>query len=114
MLSAGRVELLAPQSAFLQLSMEQAIKQVEINLREDKYKVWKSHPTLAEDNPLALDPIQYWQLHAEQFPVLILGNKQAKQAVGLLLACLQIWTSQFDMSLLVRGPISRQRDKTQI
>jgi hypothetical protein len=26
---------------------------------------------LAEDNPLALDPIQYWQLHAKQFPVLV-------------------------------------------
>jgi hypothetical protein len=30
----------------------------------------------------------------------ILGNKQAKQAVGLLLACLQIWTGQLGLSLL--------------
>jgi hypothetical protein len=51
--------------------MEQVIMQVEINLWEDKYKAWKKHPTLAEDDPLALDPIQYWQLHAKQFPVLV-------------------------------------------
>jgi hypothetical protein len=71
MLSARRVGLSAPQSAFLQSSMEQAMKQVGINIREDEYKVWKKHPTLAEDDPLVLGPIQYWQLHAKQFPVLV-------------------------------------------
>jgi hypothetical protein len=31
--------------------MEQVIKQVEINLREDEYEVWRRHLTLAEDHP---------------------------------------------------------------
>jgi hypothetical protein len=77
-LKKPRVGLSASRSAFLQSSMEQAIKQVEVNLREDKYEVWKRHPTLAEDDPLALDPIQYWQQQAKQFPVL------AKFAINVL------------------------------
>ena len=64
-----RVGLSASRSAFLQLSMEAVMKQVEAHL-EDEYEVWKRQPTLDEDNPLPLNPVQYRQLQAQQYPVL--------------------------------------------
>ena len=72
-----RVGLSASRSAFLQSSMDAAMKQVEANL-EDEYEVWKRQPTLDEDDPLALNPVQYWQLQAQQYPVL------AKFAIDVL------------------------------
>jgi len=57
--------------------MDAAMKQVEANL-EDEYEVWKRQPTLDEDDPLALNPVQYWQLQAQQYPVL------AKFAIDVL------------------------------
>jgi hypothetical protein len=49
--------------------MELAMKQVEASL-EDEYEVWRRQPVLDEDDPLAVDPIQYWQLHVHRYPVL--------------------------------------------
>lgn len=72
-----RVGLSASRSAFLQSSMDAAMKQVEANL-EDEYEVWRRQPTLDEDDPLALNPVQYWQLQAQQYPVL------AKFAIDVL------------------------------
>lgn len=76
-LKKPRVGLSASRSAFLQSSMELAMKQVEASL-EDEYEVWKRQPVLEEDDPLALNPVQYWQLQVQQFPVL------AKFAIDVL------------------------------
>ncbi|CAA9959493.1 Dimer-Tnp-hAT domain containing protein [Pyrenophora teres f. maculata] len=57
--------------------MELAMKQVEASL-EDEYEVWRRQPVLDEDDPLAVDPIQYWQLHVHKYPVL------AKFAIDVL------------------------------
>jgi hypothetical protein len=51
-----RIGLSASRSAFLQSSMDAAMKRVEANL-EDEYEVWKRQLTLDEDDPLALNPV---------------------------------------------------------
>jgi hypothetical protein len=76
-LKKPRVGLSSSRSAFLQSSMELAMKQVEASL-EDEYEVWRRQPVLDEDDPLAVDPIQYWQLHVHKYPVL------AKFAIDVL------------------------------
>jgi hypothetical protein len=68
-LKKPRVGLSSSRSAFLQSSMKLAMKQVEASL-EDEYEVWRRQPVLDEDDPLAVDPIQYWQLHVHKYPVL--------------------------------------------
>ena len=59
-----RISLLVLRLAFLQSLIDATIKQVEINLK-DKYEVQKRQPTLDEDDPLALNPVQYQQLQAQ-------------------------------------------------
>jgi hypothetical protein len=55
----SRAGLSASRLAFLQLLIELAVQQVEHDLKEDEYKVWKRQPTLLEDYQLAIDPICY-------------------------------------------------------
>ncbi|KAH8714038.1 hypothetical protein GQ44DRAFT_567819, partial [Phaeosphaeriaceae sp. PMI808] len=40
-LKKPRLGLSASRSAFLQSSIEQTIRQVEANLKEDEYEIWK-------------------------------------------------------------------------
>ena len=53
------------------------MKQAEVSL-ENEYEVCRRQPVLDEDDPLAVDPIQYWQLHVHKYPVL------AKFAIDVL------------------------------
>jgi hypothetical protein len=69
LLKKPRVGLSSSRSAFLQSSMEFAMEQVKATL-EDEYEVWTRQPVLDEDDPLSVDPIQYWQLHVHKYPVL--------------------------------------------
>jgi hypothetical protein len=79
----SRARLLASRLAFLQSLIELAVQQVEHDLKEDEYKVWKWQPTLLEDYQLAIDPIHYWQLQASQYPQL---SKLAIDVITILAA----------------------------
>jgi len=78
--SAKRVRvvgLTASRSAFLKLQLDAAVKQVEEHLG-DEYERWKRVPAIAEDDPMALNPLKYWQLQTQQYPTL------AKFAINVL------------------------------
>ena len=58
---AKRVRVVGPtasRSAFLKLQLDAAVKQVEEHL-SDKYERWKRVPAIAEDDPIALNPLKY-------------------------------------------------------
>jgi hypothetical protein len=65
-----QLRLSASRSAFLQSSIETNLRQVEASLKEDKYKIWRRQPALAEEDRLSLNPLLYWESVARQFPVL--------------------------------------------
>lgn len=77
---AKRVRVVGPtasRSAFLKLQLDAAAKQVEEHLG-DEYERWKRVPAIAEDDPMALNPLKYWQLQTQQYPTL------AKFAINVL------------------------------
>jgi len=55
----SRLELSTSRLAFLQLLIEQSIRQVEASLAEDEYEIWKRQPALAEEDRLSLNPLLY-------------------------------------------------------
>ena len=59
----------ASRSAFLKLQLDAAVKQVEEHLG-DEYEQWKRLPAIAEDDPMAYNPLKYWQLQSRQYPSL--------------------------------------------
>jgi hypothetical protein len=60
----------ASRSAFLKLQLEAAVKRVEEHLG-DEYEQWRRLPAIVEDNPMALNPLKYWQLQMRQYPTLV-------------------------------------------
>jgi hypothetical protein len=65
-----RLRLSGSRSAFLQSSIETNLLQVEASLKEDEYEIWKRQLALAEEDPLSLNPLLYWESVAGQFLVL--------------------------------------------
>ncbi|RAQ98540.1 ribonuclease h-like protein [Stemphylium lycopersici] len=57
------------RSAFLKSQLEAADKHQQESLG-DEYEQWKRVPVLAEDDPRSYNPLLYWQLLSQQYPML--------------------------------------------
>jgi hypothetical protein len=57
------------RSAFLKLQLEAADKHEQESLG-DEYEQWKRVLVLAEDDPRSYNPLLYWQLLSQQYPML--------------------------------------------
>jgi hypothetical protein len=61
----------------LKSQLEAAVKRVEEHLG-DEYEQWRRLPAIEGDDPMALNPLKYWQLQTRQYPTL------AKFAINVL------------------------------
>jgi hypothetical protein len=57
------------RSAYLESQLDAVTKQVEESLG-DEYEQWKRVPAIAEDDPKSYNPLLYWQLQSQQYPML--------------------------------------------
>ena len=57
------------RSAFLKSQLEAADKHEQESLG-DEYEQWKRVAVLAEDDPRSYNPLLYWQLLSQQYPML--------------------------------------------
>jgi hypothetical protein len=57
------------RSAYLKSQLDAVVKQVAES-RGDEYEQWKRVPAIAEDDPMAYNPLKYWQLLSQQYPTL--------------------------------------------
>jgi hypothetical protein len=60
---------IAVPTAYLKSQLTAAVKQVEGHMG-DQYEQWKRLVAIAEDDLLAYNPLQYWQLQSGQYPTL--------------------------------------------